>query len=113
MERIKTDVPCSVIPADSARERRLTGSARADDDPDRRTDGRRERDRIFYSPAWRRLGGVTQVLTPLREGMILHTRLTHSEKVAQIARGLAESLLANEAQHDTILELGGLDADVA
>ncbi len=84
-------------------------------DPDRRSEGRRDRDRLFYSSAWRRLGGVTQVITPVGDGdgMILHNRLTHSEKVAQVTRSIAEDLLAQTTLHSLIAELGGLDVDVA
>jgi dGTPase len=113
MGRVAKQIGCSLVPEGTGRETRLTGLSRTEKDPDRRSEGRRDRDRIFYSPAWRRLGGVTQVLTPVREGMILHTRLTHSEKVAQVSRNLAETLLADAGQHETILRLGGLDADVA
>ncbi|TWU27563.1 deoxyguanosinetriphosphate triphosphohydrolase family protein [Bythopirellula polymerisocia] len=51
----------------------------------------RDRDRILYTEEFRRLAGVTQVVTPT-EGQIFHNRLTHSLEVAQIARRLAERL---------------------
>lgn len=56
---------------------------------DLREPPQRDRDRILYTPPFRRLGGVTQVAGAL-EGHNFHNRLTHSLKVAQIARRLAE-----------------------
>lgn len=56
-----------------------------------RTEGQRDRDRILYSSHFQRLGGVTQV-TESEVGHTFHTRLTHSLKVAQIARRCAEKL---------------------
>jgi dGTPase len=57
-----------------------------------RTPAQRDRDRILYSSALQRLGGVTQV-TGSESGYTFHTRLTHSLKVAQVARRCAEKLL--------------------
>jgi dGTP triphosphohydrolase len=57
-----------------------------------RTPAQRDRDRILYCSALQRLGGVTQV-TGSESGHTFHTRLTHSLKVAQVARRLAEKLL--------------------
>jgi dGTPase len=57
--------------------------------PGYRTEAQRDRDRIVYSSAFQRLGGVTQV-TASEPGHIFHTRLTHSVKVAQFARRSAE-----------------------
>jgi dGTPase len=57
-----------------------------------RTPAQRDRDRILYCSALQRLGGVTQV-TGSESGHIFHTRLTHSLKVAQVARRCAEKLL--------------------
>jgi len=51
-----------------------------------------DRDRILYSLEFRRLGGVTQVVSP-GEGEIFHSRLTHTLKVAQVARRLAEMFI--------------------
>ena len=106
-------IPAALIPGGTNRETRLTGFA-LNPEKDSRSEARRDRDRIYYSSAWRRLGGVTQVLSPLGEGgVVLHTRLTHSEKVAQVSRHLAESLLGQAERHETILTLGGLDVDAA
>jgi dGTPase len=69
-----------------------------------------DRDRILYSLAFRRLAGVTQVVSP-GEGEIFHNRLTHSIKVAQIARRFAENLGARYP--DVVNAWGGLDPEVA
>src|SRR5262245_2181960 len=58
---------------------------------DQRTPYERDRDRILYSAAFRRLGGVTQVVSAT-EAEVFHNRLTHSLKVAQVARRIAEHL---------------------
>ncbi|MEU6351027.1 dGTP triphosphohydrolase [Streptomyces sp. NPDC047072] len=62
---------------------------------DSRTPYQHDRDRLLYSSAFRRLAGVTQVAA-VREYRLLHNRLTHSLKVAQIARRTAERLVRIE-----------------
>jgi dGTPase len=57
-----------------------------------RNEAQRDRDRIMYSSAFQRLGGVTQV-TESELGFTFHTRLTHSLKVAQVTRRAVELLL--------------------
>ncbi|MBS1676725.1 MAG: dNTP triphosphohydrolase [Actinobacteria bacterium] len=59
--------------------------------PSIRSEAQRDRDRILYSSAFLRLGHVTQVASP-EAGHIFHSRLTHSIKVGQVARGLAQRL---------------------
>jgi dGTPase len=68
-----------------------------------------DRDRILYSTAFLRLAEVTQVVSPDR-GYVFHNRLTHSLKVAQLARRLAEKLQKAQSSEASAL---GLDADVA
>ena len=68
-----------------------------------------DRDRILYSSAFRRLAQITQVLTA-QEGHVFHNRLTHSLKVAQVARRLAEKLVAE--QPEIAEAIGGVDPDV-
>ncbi len=79
---------------------------------DPRSASRHDRDRLVYSRSLLRLAGVTQVLTPSDQGTYTHNRLTHTFKVAQIARSIAELLLKDASRHESISILGGLDADV-
>jgi dGTPase len=67
-----------------------------------RTEAQRDRDRILYSSAFLRLGHVTQVASP-EAGYNFHSCLTHSMKVAQVARGLAQRMkaLAGQGKLDT------------
>src|SRR6185312_14400549 len=82
-----------------------------DEKDDSRSRFQRDRDRVLYSSAFRRLAGVTQVVQAA-EGHVFHNRLTHSLKVAQVARRLSEYLL-KFGNAEQIVELGGLDSDVA
>ena len=85
----------------------MSGAVRAADDE--RNEFQIDRDRILYSLPFRRLAGVTQVVSP-GEGEIFHNRLTHSLKVAQIARRFAETL---PKRFPSIVEQwGGLDPEV-
>ena len=66
-----------------------------------RTEYQRDRDRIIYSKAFRRLKNKTQVFfSP--EGDHYMTRLTHTLDVAQIARSIARSLDLNEDLSEAI-----------
>lgn len=83
--------------------------------PDPRAPGAKDRDRILYSDPFRRLTGVTQVVGT-HEGTVFHNRFTHSIKVGQIARRLAEKVLQEHEKAGTaalLAELGGLDPEVA
>ena len=60
-----------------------------------RTDFQRDRDRIIYCKAFRRLKHKTQVfIAPLGDHYV--TRLTHTLEVSQIARTISRSLNLNE-----------------
>jgi dGTPase len=69
---------------------------------------------VLYTSAFRRLAGVTQVSSAL-EGHVYHNRLTHTLKVAQVARRLAEMLESAGAEQAARLgaPLPGIDPDVA
>ena len=71
-----------------------------------------DRDRIVSSPFFDRLGGVTQVISPGGAGLLVHNRLTHSLKVAQVGRAVAERLVADEEYRGLLDKLGGCDPDV-
>jgi dGTPase len=73
---------------------------------------RADRDRIVSSPFFARLGGVTQVISPGGSGLLVHNRLTHSLKVAQVGRAVAERLTGDEGHRDLLDKLGGCDPDV-
>ncbi|MBA0125923.1 dNTP triphosphohydrolase [Haloechinothrix sp. YIM 98757] len=72
---------------------------------------RTDRDRIATSPFFARLGGVTQVVSTTDSGL-LHNRLTHSLKVAQVARAIADRLTADASDAAVVDKLGGCDPDV-
>lgn len=58
---------------------------------DYRTPAQVDRDRVLYSSAFARLAEVTQVVSADR-GYVFHNRLTHSLKVAQLARRISEKM---------------------
>lgn len=61
-----------------------------------RHDAQIDADRILYSPEFRRLAGVTQVISP-QDDYVFHDRLTHSLKVGQVASSLAKYLLRKDS----------------
>lgn len=67
------------------REKRLGGNTKED----QRSPFQRDRDRILYARRFRRLSGITQVARA-DESYTYHDRLSHSLKVAQIGRRLAQ-----------------------
>lgn len=92
--------------AQRRQERRHPRPRRVDASP--RNPARSDRDRILYSVEFQRLSGVTQVVSPT-ERFPVHNRLTHSIKVSQVGRSIAERLLRLGEASD----LGSyLDADV-
>src|SRR3954466_1817212 len=80
-----------------------------------RSPAERDRDRVLYSPAFRRLQAVTQVMLAADEGYLQHNRLTHSLKVAQVGRRIAENLQRTSGTprlQRAIRARGGLSPDV-
>ncbi|MBP2337737.1 deoxyguanosinetriphosphate triphosphohydrolase family protein [Saccharothrix coeruleofusca] len=71
-----------------------------------------DRDRVASSPFFARLAGVTQVVSSTGSGLLVHNRLTHSLKVAQAARAIAERLSARPELVSVLDKLGGCDPDV-
>lgn len=69
-------------------------------------------DRILYSDELRRLGGVTQVVA-VGETPLFHTRLTHTLKVQQLARRLAEHFDRDPSQAKLLEAIGGVDVSAA
>jgi dGTPase len=59
--------------------------------PARRTEAERDHDRVLYTTALQRLAGITQIAAP-EAGVTIHNRLTHTLKVAQVARRLAKQI---------------------
>ena len=85
----------------ATRSTRSRGRVRPEEPDPFRTAFERDRDRIIYSKAFRRLKHKTQVyLNP--EGDHFVTRLTHTLQVAQIARALAAGLSLNEPLAEAI-----------
>jgi dGTPase len=71
-----------------------------------------DRDRVASSPFFARLGGVTQVVSSTGSGLLVHNRLTHSLKVAQAARAIAERLCSRPELVGVLDKLGGCEPDV-
>ena len=79
----------------AAKSSRSAGRAIPETPSDVRTEYQRDRDRIIYSKAFRRLKHKTQVfIAPLGDHYV--TRLTHTLEVSQIARTIARALNLNE-----------------
>jgi dGTPase len=79
-------------------------------DHDPRGPFRRDRDRVLYCGHFARLAEITQVVSPQR-GYVFHNRLTHSLKVAQLARTIAEMFRARHAS--AVERIGGIEPDAA
>lgn len=83
---------------------------------DLRSPTEHDADRIVYSSAYRRLAGVTQVVA-VEETALFHNRLTHTMKVAQLARRLAEDLVRPDPEdpgrEDRLKTFGGIDPPAA
>lgn len=79
---------------------------------DPRTAFQRDRDRLLYAPEFRRLAAVTQVAAS-HERQLFHNRLTHTIKVAQFARRMAERLATPDNEIDPdVAEAAALAHDI-
>ena len=87
------------------RAERFSGRNETDDT---RTPFQRDRDRILFTAAFRRLAGVTQVVSS-EGGQIFHNRMTHSLEVAQVGRRLCEKLIKQQGHAASKLQI---DQDV-
>ena len=75
---------------------------------DQRHPFERDRDRLLYSSAFRRLSGITQIVRA-GEADVFHTREQHTIKVAQVGRRLAQHCRAQDPQ---ICDAVGLHPEV-
>jgi dGTPase len=89
---------------------RLDERRREEAAPSTRTEAQRDRDRVLYSSAFHRLAGITQV-SASESGHTFHTRLTHSLKVGQVGRRLAERLRERIREGRAGELVGSLDPD--
>ena len=96
-------------PAMSLRNERFHERVAAQDDT--RSPSERDRDRVLYSTYFRRLAGASHQVVHAGEGHVFHNRMTHSIKVAQVARRLAEYILRT-CDPSEIEAAGGLDPNV-
>ncbi|MGO9248893.1 MAG: deoxyguanosinetriphosphate triphosphohydrolase family protein [Solirubrobacteraceae bacterium] len=74
-----------------------------------RTHGERDRDRVLYCSAFQRLAGITQV-APAGAGQAVHSRLTHSLKVAQVAHRLAQRIVDHDPDLSVELDPDSVEA---
>lgn len=87
----------TAVSVTEGRDDRYYRSPRKLDPADPRPASARDRDRIQYTSAFRRLAGITQVVSPT-EGHVFHNRLTHTLEVAQIGRRLAQKVAADQPE---------------
>jgi dGTPase len=80
-------------------------------DPEIRSEFERDVDRIYYNYYFRRLAEITQVASH-RGPLLRHNRMTHSLKVAQVGRRLAQYLRGDGRNRSGIEAAGGIDDDV-
>jgi dGTPase len=70
-------------------------------------------ERIRFSPYYSRLAAVTQVISQNAAGQGVHNRLTHSIKVASVARIIAATITRpGDARRELVERLGGCDPSV-
>jgi len=102
---------------DPRAQRRHAGWDTESNERETRTPWEKDRDKILYSDAFRRLAGVTQTGAS-SELPLLHNRLTHSVKVAQLALRMAEGIVRTpgsglqDSLTPDVAEAGGLAHDL-
>lgn len=79
---------------------------------DTRSPWRRDRDRFYYERAFHRLADVTQILHATPKMGRLHNRLTHSLKVSQVARSIAERFEDSLFANPDVCDAAGLAHDL-
>lgn len=79
------------------------------DTGDARTPTEKDRGKVSYSESLQRLVGVTQVLSPDPARPHMHNRAKHSQKVALVAREIAEGFVRSPLFREVIGKAGGLD----
>ena len=92
-----------IIPGSKRAERRFNATPE-----DQRIAFERDRDRVLYSSAFRRLAGITQIVRT-GEADVFHNRLVHTVKVAQVGRRLAQYITRNQPTESKHL---GVDPEV-
>lgn len=106
--------PSGSLVVDEKRERRYGREAEATERKgDSRTETERDRGRVAYSPYLRRLAGVTQVVSPDLTASRMHSRASHTHKVALVARELGEAISRRAREDENVARVvaahGGLD----
>jgi dGTPase len=71
-------------------------------DGEDRSDLRRDRDIILYSSAFKRLSGITQVVSA-ETGHAFHNRFAHTSQLAQVGRASAEKLQKHSPKQAKVL----------
>lgn len=103
----------SLVDSFRASQRHHRGERSSTDGTDHRTPAERDRGRLGYSKYLRRLAGVTQVVSPELASAQMHSRSSHTHKVAMISREIADhvirSLPTNERWTNVAVRNGGLD----
>lgn len=80
---------------------------------DSRTPGRKDRDRIYYSESYHRLADITQIIRKVESrDIVLHNRSLHSQKVAALARELAERFGDIRVADPEVADAAGLGHDL-
>jgi len=101
-------VPGARPPADPRALRRIPERLDGVPGVERHPEYRVDVERIRFSPYYSRLSAVTQVISQTGAGLAVHNRLTHSIKVAAVARAIATNLSSLPGADGRLVdELGG------